>query len=301
MPHGKSKGCNNRLSGRPPRSSLLHKILISKCLLYLTAALAASCKSEKVPVSEWPLPGNSSRIVMESPLDINCLDIFIYRDSGIKALLLHRRTDTLAGAGQLEMDCAVDECDCIAVVLASSPGHPSVASLQSFDAMERLQMSYAREHSDYPFMSGMAQFHSPGSAVIKLTPLLCKVSIKSIDNCIEGQPLLRNPRIYLRNINASAQVLRQDGFRPSETISPPGNLRSPELMFSQLGKEIGYHRQETDLNLYCYPNDSPYGGPGTPRTEIVFEADTQDGPYIHIEELPAIRRAEDTVLDIKLY
>ena len=153
-------------------------------------------------MSEGMVRENAAHIVMESPLDINCLDIFIYRDSGIKELLLHRRTDTLAGAGQLELDCTVGEGDCIAVVLASSPGHPSVASLQSFDAMERLQMSYAREHADFPFMSGMAQFHSPGRAVIKLTPLLCKVSVKSIDNCIEGQPLLRNPRIYLRNINA---------------------------------------------------------------------------------------------------
>ena len=129
-----------------------------------------------------------------------------------------------------------------------------------------------------------------GDVEITLSPLLCAVQVQYVDNLLEGRPLLKSPRIFFRYANASAQVLRQDGFRASQTVESPVGLRSPELFFAYLPQDIGYYRCEPGITLYCYPNDSPFPTIGTPRTELVLEAESDSLTVGFSTVLPALAR-----------
>lgn len=216
------------------------------------------------------------------------LDLLIYEDHGIRRLLHHSRSSGT------RLRLPYPGSDFIAVAIANSPGQIDPAALGSFDAAEALTMSYSNELAEAPLMSGTAQSSGSGTVFIRLTPLLCAVQLLSVDNCLQDRPLLKNPRVYFDYANASAQVLRQDGFRPSQTIESPAGLRSPELFFAALPEDIGYRRSEPGITLCCYPNDSPYATIGTPRTELVLEAEVEDGTVCFPTELPALPRGSVT-------
>ncbi|MBO4595636.1 MAG: hypothetical protein J5632_03390 [Bacteroidales bacterium] len=160
--------------------------------------------------------------------------------------------------------------------------------------MESLTMSYSSELSEAPLMSGMAQSKGADTVGITLTPLLCAIQITSVDNLLENRPLLKHPRFNFRYANASAQVLRQDGFRPSQTVESPVGMRSPELFLAYLHEDIGYNRCEPGITLCCYPNDSPFPTIGTPRTELILEAQADSLTLGFCTELPALHRGSIT-------
>ena len=148
-------------------------------------------------------------------------------------------------------------------------------------------------------MSGAQSCPSGTDTVrIRITPLLCEVRLLSVDNQLEGRPQLKNPRVFFRNANASAQVLRQDGFRPAQMVDSPEGLRSPELFLAYLNEDIGYFRCEPGVSLFCYPNDSPVATLGTPRTELVLEAESDGETLQFITGLPALRRGSSTGVHI---
>ena len=234
-----------------------------------------------------PKPAQDSITISLTPswqVEMASLDLYIYDDSGIRPLLYHK-----AETGMCKnLKAPNPGVDFIAVAIANSPGRMDAGALGSFDAMESLVMNYASELAGRPLLSGMAQ--GRGDVVITLSPLLCAVQLQSVDNLLEGRPLLKSPRIFFRYANASAQVLRQDGFRASLTVESPVGLRSPELFFAYLPQDIGYYRSEPGITLYCYPNDSPFPTIGTPRTELVLEAESDSLTVGFSTVLPALPR-----------
>ena len=289
----KSRGRKFCLLGRSPRGGLppiINSWFLFHCLLFVFAVSASSCSKDKLPPTTSQHSVNDSITVIAKPSwkrDIARLDLFIYEDRGIRKLTFH-------STGGLTQKVLNPEVDFIAVAIANSPGHIDDASVGSFDAMEALCMSYRNELAEFPLMSGMAQAKPCDTLLLTLTPLLCEVHLASVDNLLEGRPLLRNPRVYFRYANASAQVLRQDGFRASETVESPEGLRSPELFFAYLPEPVGYFRCEPGITLYCYPNDSPFPTIGTPRTELILEAEADSLVLGFCKELPALARASST-------
>lgn len=251
-------------------------------------------------------PGETGRseIGFLSPYPIRSLDLFIYEDRGIRKLYTYIHIDSLirpsAESPPFETGFVLPSGDYIAVALANCPSPPQIRALQSMDAMENLSVSYASETVAFPFMSGFCQFRAGYDARLHLSSLLCEVKIESVDNLMEGCPLLKNPRVYFRNANASAQVLRQDGFRPTQWMDDPAKMQSPELFIAALPEDIGRYRQEPGLSLHCYPNDSPYDGPGTPRTEIVLEAEKDGETLRFATSLPALMRGRSYSIALSL-
>ena len=289
----KSRGRKSFLLGRPPRGTLPQLYAFwFHCLLFVTAVSASSCSKDKPSTTEPQLQADSISITLLPSWQVAMasLDLFIYDDSGIRPLLYHKG---VTGACK-SLKAPNPGADFIAVAIANTPGRINPEALGSFDAMENLSMSYSSELAEAPLMSGMAQAKGGSSLSIRLTPLLCAVQLESIDNLLEGRPLLRNPRVYFRYANASAQVLRQDGFRPSQTVESPQGLRSPELFCAYLGQDIGYFRREPGISLYCYPNDSPFATIGTPRTELILEAECEGETLGFATGLPALPRGSIT-------
>ena len=277
------------LQGRPPRGSLPHLFIyyLFQCLLFVSAVSAPAC-SKHTPARQEAPPGQADSITITVqpswPAEIVSLDIFIYEDRGIRRLIYHSNKLRIPEPG----------VDFIAVAIANAPGRIDAAALGSFDAMEALTMNYSSELTQAPLMSGMVQSKGRDTVRIALTPLLCEVRLLSVDNLLEDRPLLRNPRVYFRGANEVAQVMRQDGFRPSRMVESPEGMRSPELFLAYLNEDIGYFRCEPGISLYCYPNDSPVATLGTPRTELVLEAEAGGETLCFPTELPALLRGSVT-------
>lgn len=269
----------------------------------MSAVLAASCnRNERIEPSVSP--GEETLIELLSHSSIRDMEIFLYEDWGIRKLQTHIHIDStivqITDGQSIEIPVQLRSGDYLAVALANCPSTPDSRALQSLDAIEALTMNYAAEQCDYPFLSGYCHFKTGEECAVQLGSLLCPVHIVSIDNQLEEAPLIQNPRVYFRNASAIAQVLRQDGFRPTQWVDNPAGLRSPELFIAYLPHDIGYIRLETDITLYCYPNDSPYDGPGTPRTELILEGETDGETLRFVTKLPAIRRGRDCRVALSL-
>lgn len=249
---------------------------------------------------ESPSTTDSVKINISASYPIKTLDAFVYSDTWTRELQSHFR----------KVVHPVQFCDVVIesfcqdkrlVFIANSPYEFNLESLKHYDSIELLQMNYADENPDYPLMSAVC---TSMETSVSLSPLLCPVDILSINNLTGAR--LRNPRLHLSGINPKAEVLRFSGFRPSETLDSPDELRYPQMMFQRLPQDIGLFCYYPKIRLFCYPNDSRSESIGTPRTSVVFEADTLDSQgnmatVVRNIELPAIRRGGSNSISLDIW
>lgn len=184
----------------------------------------------------------------------------------------------------------------IIIAIANSPYEFNLKALQSFDSAELLTMYYRDENPQFPLMSAIS-FSDENSISLNLKALLCPVKVLSISNSTDK--LLSHPRLSLRKINASAEMLRSDGFRPSITIDSPAEISHPQMMLSQLPFDLGYDTCHPMTTLYCYPQDAETSL-GTPRTEIVLSAEVDGSTQQYATPLPKAGRGETIVINLNI-
>ena len=224
---------------------------------------------------------------------VRTLDIFIYADSPTRPLLWHMRT------GHTESLRFPLDGDCTAVAIANAPGEFILDALKSMDSIEKLEMQYAAENAFYPTMSGLTPLSKDEpQGVIRLTPLLCKVSLYAICNSTGRR--IESLSIRFADANSSAELLRSEGFRPVQTISGPDGLLSPELFSAKFAFDIGIPTVHPGLNLYCYPNDSEEETPGTPRTTLIIEGFINKRSCTWSIPLPPIKRGADIKVEVDI-
>lgn len=290
------------------------------------AAMAPACAREySNPREQSASQTDSINITISAPYKVKTLDFFVYRDSLNRPLESHLRLNNEeigksaelfeegvermnAEAGQEQSKAAGQEPDNaifklpsmrgakIVVAIGNSPYEFNLKALQSFDSAELLTMYYRYENPQFPLMSAIS--YSDDSAIsLSLKALLCPVKVLSISNSTDK--LLSHPRLSLRKINASAEMLRSDGFRPSVTIDSPAEISHPQMMFSQLPTDLGAATCYPMIILYCYPQDSE-SSLGTPRTEIVLSADVDGATRHYVTTLPKAGRGQTIAVNLNI-
>lgn len=210
-------------------------------------------------------------------------DLFVYSLSDQKGLEIHRCFDDSSDVHTL--DLKEGEKEIIAIV--NSPYKFNEQALGKLESLEQVQFMFEDESPTAPAMSGNGSLTiSPDSQTeigISVTPLLCRITLAEISNNLANYKRLENPRIFLRNLNPKAEILRENGFRPSENIEE--GQRSP------LPCDVGFYTQHPATTLYCYPNETPENMLGSPRTELVLECEIRDTTRQFTVELPPLGRS----------
>lgn len=286
--------------GRPPRIGLVHMIL---CLLTLCApflvggcsghdALAQDDVLEDVVIefkavgteviTRSGLSSDAGSFVRSANL-IRRLDVFIY-DGDASGELDSWQSFDVASAGTVRMTSRAGHKR--AVVLANmNPDRLTKSVTSSYDAIRRLKSMLTDEDPDFPVMSGEAEFEAGNASVVEviLNPLMSRILLSSVCADFSGTQYdgqkLRNASAYLINVNASCNVLSNDGFAPEAVLNSGGlvesdmaSLKNDSMLYRRLG-DIGRVRNYYLYDYVCYPNDIGEEELGRPFTRFVLQGD----------------------------
>lgn len=229
-------------------------------------ALLGSCQREPVPdlpdEDPEPAPVIDSVLthvgILADGQPVRKLDLFIYDAEGLRQLERHIERDDCPDT----LDIPTLPGDKLVVGIANSPRRFNQKALERYDAMELLRFDFADDDPACPIL-GASACTDGQSAEITLRPLLCRITLAKISNTMDGYELLEDPRIRLRDLPASAEVLREEEFRPAELIDAGEWTRLP--------CDVGFFSQEPGISLWCYPNDTPETVLGVPRPALEFE------------------------------
>ena len=288
------------LSRRPPWGALPRITIILYSLLILAAAgLIASCgkdepflyDNEQVAVQSDSCSFKVVFNVQDNLADTlrrpGRLDLFVYAADGIKELLDVRTYDFMPDSVLLYGT----DADRLVVAIANSTMSFNTDALSRYDSIELLTWNFFQDSPSAPVMSGQCELAADTKATLTLTPLMARVQLGEISNSMKGYVRLENPRLYLENMNGSAELMRTVGFRPTEAVSNPP--RTP------LPYDIGIFPQNPGTEVFCYPNDTP-GTIGTPETAIVLECEIYGTTHCFRTPIPSIGRNSTTRLDISV-
>ena len=290
----KRKGRGSFL-GCPPRGALPHPVL-SLCLLSLFPVFSLGCTPETSVESSAPVetPEPERKVAVRLEADsglwpLRSIDIFVYADTPTRPLEAFLSLKEKP-AGPVEL--ALEPGDKTIVALGNSPWEYRLEALSRLDALEQLSMRYDEEDGARPLLSGSAALRAKegASVLLRLDPLLCPVRIVSVNRAFSGDLRIEEPAVHLERVNASAEVLRRDGFRPVELLSRGSPMHDPSLLEQALPCDIGYFTQYPGTQLQSYPNDESEPSAGTPRTLLVLEGRIGGEACRWETELPPVRR-----------
>ena len=222
---------------------------------------------------------------------IRRLDIFVFDDDEAMRLDSYCSIDSPAtslftvnsGAGDKYM-----------VVLANFPSERlTVSDFWNLDALENVRCRIQDEDPSYPTMSGECHFCAgeDGYSPIQLTPVLSDICVDFVGCNFSGRGYrsrtLENASVYLTNISASSEILRQDGFHITELENSGyldehflAGMSHPEMIRRSI-----IPGQWSPADLYCYPNDDADGMLGSPHTRIVLQGDIDGTTYYYPVEI----------------
>lgn len=230
---------------------------------------------------------------VHSGCPVDSVDVFIYSDEGTRQLDSYCR---LPSAGGLRL--RTDPGDKTFVLLANVPGSIDTRLLGRMDAMERLTMRYASERSDAPLLSGIRHSSQGTAGCVRLTPLLCPVHIRNVVSRLDAP--VDAPIVCLRGVNASAEVLRNDGFRPTETMDRPEGMLDASLMLQELPFAIVNSPGDAGITLRCYPNSIPDATGGALPTSVCIAGKLRGRPCLFETELPPLERGDTLAVDLSI-
>ena len=237
------------------------------CLLILPAALPVSCRKlpAEAPPDEGaaPLPAAVDSVLTRVHLSaggqpVRTLDLFIYDVSGTQALEKHLLYDRLPD----DLAFATTAGEKILVGVANSPRRFNLAALGRYDAMQKLAFAFADDDPARPVLGASATTDGQAAELV-LTGLLCRITLTTVTNTMDGYELLEEPRVRLLDLPDNAEILREKDFRPTELLDA-----GP---WTALPCDVGFFPQEPRISLWCYPNDTPEDILGVPRPTLEFE------------------------------
>ena len=286
---------------RPSGSILLRfNLLLSLLIISAAACLTSSCLTgEKVPpvVEDLNIKIDSCWFALDLSVqsglsdkvpDVTRLDILVYDMDGIGSLESWEKYESLPDSLLIR---GAKRAKTI-VAIANSPRSFSRKAIERYDSIELLCYDFDEDSPERPLMSGICSLEPEKRGVLRLTPLMSKVQLCEICNTMKNYVRLENPRVYLENTNASAEILRFTGFRPSEISD---NRRKQNLPY-----DIGIFPQHTMTDLYCYPNDSEESTPGNPHTVMVLECEITGSTCRFPVELGAVERNKTVHVDLSI-
>jgi hypothetical protein len=237
-------------------------------LLILLTALPVSC--HKLPAEAQPPQEEAAppQAVVDSALTrirlraggqpVRTLDLFVYDAAGTQPLEKHLLYDRLPDS----LSFPTTSGEKILVGIANSPRRFNLAALGRFDAMQKLTFAFADDDPACPVLGGSATTAGQ-TGELTLSGLLCRITLRSVANTMDGYELLEEPRVRLIDLPDNAEILREREFRPAELLDAGPWFALPY--------DVGFFPQEPDISLWCYPNDTPEDILGVPRPSLEFE------------------------------
>ena len=260
--------------------------LVICCLILLPPVLPVSCRKADPPEEESreeepeAVPDSAVFTVRWQHPDcpVQRLDLFVYGSGGTQELERHLQFSSLPDS--LEVKALPGEK--ILVGIANSPHRFKLNALGRYDAMTQLAFSFTEDDPACPVLGGEC-VTAGGAGTVPLKPLLCRIRLVSVSNTMDDYELLEDPRVRLVDIPDAAQILRQKEFRPAEVLDA-----GP---WQPLPCDIGFFPQKPDIDLWCYPNDTPENILGTPRPALEFECRIAGETCSFEVPLPSLGRA----------
>lgn len=226
--------------------------------------------------------------VYESMPEVRRLDLLLYDANGMGSIELWNRYEALPDSITLR----TAKRAVTAIAIANSPRSFSRAAIERYDSIELLCYEFGEDAPDYPLMSGMCSMEPGSPGQITLAPLVSRVQLCEVSNSMKDYVRLEDPRVYLKNLNSSAEILRFSGFRPTESLE-----RSDP---APLPYDIGIFAQHPMTELFCFPNDSPEPSIGTPWTTLVLECEISGQTCRFPVELEGLERNKTLHIDLNV-
>lgn len=210
---------------------------------------------------------------------IRRLDLFVFEDDGIGSLDAYIRSYAYSPSA-VEIHSAGGEKRVVAVANATF-SDAFVSAIQSYEDLRGAVVSFTEDNPSYPVMSGEAQFTAGTGQGCDLTlePMMSVIELKSLRYKGSGG-FLTGVRVYLTGVGNRAELLRDGGFLPSETLNNGGLSETDlgRLAYSgMVYRYLGNGRSDGDgttygsASLYCYPNEAEEESAGSPFTRLVIE------------------------------
>ena len=288
-----------RLSPRAflPLSSMNLFSLFTASALWLCACSSPGPASPDVPGSvtriEWAVrpPGGDGARSGTRAGDwylIRRMDLFVFDDDGIGALDAYTRSFSYSPSA-IEIRSAEGPKRVVAIA-----NHPLpdgfVTSVGHYEDLKKIVADLTEDDPSCPVMSGEARFTAGAerSCSVTLEPVLSAVEIHSLTCKMEGAwagMSLERVKVYLTGVSCRADLLRTEGFLPTETLNNGGlsehdmaRLPYSGMVYRFLGngRPSGGRTSYGTASLYCYPDEAEEETPGSPFTRLVVEG-TLDG------------------------
>ena len=255
------------------------------CLFILLAALPVSCQkqpAEAPPEDDTPPPAAVDSVFTRVNLhaggrSVRTLDLFVYESGGTQALEKHLLYDRLPDS----LSFLTTTGEKILVGIANSPRRFNLAALGRFDAIQKLTFAFTDDDPECPVLGGCVT--TVGQAgELNLSGLLCRITLRTVTNTMDGYELLEEPRVRLIDLPDNAEILREQEFRPTELLDAGPWVSLPY--------DVGFFPQEPDISLWCYPNDTPEEILGVPRPSLEFACRIEGEPCSFDVPLPPLPR-----------
>ena len=214
--------------------------------------------------------------------DIDNIYVLLYEADGVRELEAVAREEK---PGEV-LELRIPSGRMRAVAIANLRRKLNTGALLKYESVELLSVDFADDSAQTPVMSGECEVEALSDtayAEVNLTPLMCRVRLGAVTNNMDGYRRLEDPRVWLTDINASAEVMRTSGFRPIETLQ--------DTTVYNLPCDVGFYTQYPMIDLPCYPNDTPESTLGVPRTGITLECEIKGQTVRFSSDLPPMERA----------
>lgn len=284
----------------------------------LPALLFNGCMTDEMESPHDPtLQTTEIEVKSTSSESIGHTDIFTFDDDILMRLDSYQRVDEING-DHIEVR-SQNGNKLIFVCSNICKDKYDWAEINSFQSISQIQAELSEERRRQPVMTGAGKAVA-GSAtpcVITLKPIVSEIYLRSLKCDFSGtsyeDEVIRNPAVYLTNVNARCGITAEGEIRPSHIINAGGLVQTdiscfsePDIIYRKLGSPIGRTSDNAGISLLCYPNTSSEEGPGTPFTRLVIEGEIEGSTYwwpidINRNEstaTPGIRRNCSYVYDI---
>lgn len=172
----------------------------------------------------------------------------------------------------------------MAVIRGIGPSRIAPEDFITLDALEGFRFNLEEEDPAHPVQSAYAEVDAriQTRSELTLVPLLSRIRLKSLRADFSGQPYqgarVDSVRVYLTHVNCRCSVLAGEKvsagvFCHQGYFSPEDNarFRHPEMLCQTLGGTLSATPRQTDIALYCYPNQNGEQAMGSPYTRLVIE------------------------------
>ena len=242
--------------------------------------------------TEFPNADSAGKDIKLSLKNIDCkelsipatIDIFVFNDDGLQRLDSYQRIAYSPENGSLPYSASRRGKKKIVAIV--NPQHEKYewSGINSFQALLSVKSALEKEEEHKRLMSGTGYAYAgkDHTCEIEVSPLVSEVVLNSIKCDFSSKPYsnaeLKNVRVYLTNVNASAPLLQTDNFKPEKLYNISGcsdedlqEFSNPELICRSLENAVGSQPIFPGIKLLCYPNESSEDSPGSPFTRLVIE------------------------------